>query len=191
MQGPVFLAMGANRSGPRVAARSGRERTLRSGPQLLQQALECVAVYVDESGRVHGRARRPGIPGVRRPLDSQSPGERHPGSDRSTGNVSLRRGGSDVVRFCLGRVLQLLCRDAQRPVSGRSRAARGPASRRSHARFPLATAAPHDTVPDRGGLAIARQGGSTTGARDARIAVGKYHGRDLARGGRLAPQRGN
>ena len=60
----VFHAMGreAGRQGP--AARGGGERPLRAGPQLLQQALERLAVRADEPRRLHagpgGRRRAAG-----------------------------------------------------------------------------------------------------------------------------------
>ena len=55
----VLHAMGreAGRQGP--AARGGGERPLRAGPQLLQQALERLAVRADEPGRLRRRAAWP------------------------------------------------------------------------------------------------------------------------------------
>ena len=55
----VFDAMGreAGRQGP--AARRGGERALRAGPQLLQQAVERLAVRADEPRRLRRRARWP------------------------------------------------------------------------------------------------------------------------------------
>jgi valyl-tRNA synthetase len=40
---------GPQRRGPGAAARAGRQRTVRSGPQLLQQAVERLAVRADQS----------------------------------------------------------------------------------------------------------------------------------------------
>ena len=72
----VLHAMGreAGRQGP--AARGGGERPLRAGPELLQQALERLAVRADEPGRLHARpGGRRGVAG-RGPLDPEPAGHR-------------------------------------------------------------------------------------------------------------------
>ena len=66
-----------DRAGQSAAARRGGQRTIRAGPQLLQQAVERLAVRADESGRHTSRAGDRRRPGDRRPLDSQPAGDGH------------------------------------------------------------------------------------------------------------------
>ena len=51
----VLHAMGHQARRHRPAPRRRRQRTLRAGPQFLQQTVECRAVRADESRRLHGR----------------------------------------------------------------------------------------------------------------------------------------
>ena len=64
----VQHAVGREAGGQGAAARRGGQRAVRARPQLLQQALERLAVLADESRRLRaGRGRREG-PAHRRPL---------------------------------------------------------------------------------------------------------------------------
>ena len=91
----VFHAMGrkAGRQGP--AARGGGERAVRAGAELLQQALERLAVRPDEPrglyARRGGRRRSAG----RGPLDPQPPGDGHARDHGGPGRVSLCRRGEE------------------------------------------------------------------------------------------------
>ena len=109
----VLHAMGreARRQGP--AARGGGERPLRAGAELLQQALERLAVRADEPGGLHAGPRGRRGTARRRPLDPQPAGHGYGRGDRGPGRVSLCRRRRAALRLRLGRVLQLLRRDGQ------------------------------------------------------------------------------
>ncbi len=108
------------------AAGGGGERAVRAGAELLQQALERLAVRPDEPGRLYarhgGRRRSAG----RGPLDPQPPGDGHARDHGGPGRVSLCRRGEEFIRLRLGRVLQLLRGDGQGPAERRGRCGRRP-----------------------------------------------------------------
>ena len=84
----VQHAMGREAGGQGAAARGGGERAVRAGPQFLQQALECGAVFADQSRRLHaGTGRRQG-PAARRPLAALAAGDGDAASDRRAWNTT-------------------------------------------------------------------------------------------------------
>ena len=96
----VFHAMGreAGRQGP--AARGGGERPLRAGAELLQQAVERLAVRADEPGRLCARRSGRRGTGGRGSLDSQPAGSTvTAASDRGLGRVPLCRRGAALYGF--------------------------------------------------------------------------------------------
>ena len=97
---PTQWAEKPERPGP--AARRGRQRALRAGPQLLQQAVERLAVRADEPRRLHAGTRGRRRTGARRPLDSQPPGDGDAAGDRRAGRVPLRRRRPHALRLLPG-----------------------------------------------------------------------------------------
>ena len=117
-QQAVFDAMGRKARRQGTAARGGGQRAVRVGPQLLQQAVERLAVRADEPRRFRSR------PGGRRRafgrgfVDPEPAGDRDRTSDRRPGRISLCRRRPRALRLRLGRVLQFLRRDGQGPAAG-------------------------------------------------------------------------
>ena len=115
----VFDAMGREARGQGAAARRRGERALRAGPQLLQQALERLAVRPDEPRQASSPAAWPTTNcwSKTRWILSRLSTVTAAG-DRRPGRISLRRRRPGAVRLRLGRVLQFLRRDGQGPVAG-------------------------------------------------------------------------
>ena len=178
----VFHAMGREAGGQGPAARRGGQRAVRAGPQLLQQAVERLAVRADEPRRLHaGRGGRRRT-GGRRSLDSEPAGDRDAASDRRAGRhiamptppgcCTISPGTSfaaSTSRWSRGG-----CKTRpQRPIAQRVLA---------HTLDTLLRLlAPDDPVSDRGGLAAAGRGGAASAAWRARAGGREHHDRPLAR----------
>ena len=113
----VLHAMGRKPDDVALPRGGGGERAVRAGAQFLQQAVERRPVRADESRRLHARRRSrtaicwsktAGFSAGWRPSPQQT--------THGVGRVSLCRRGAGALRFCLGRVLQFLCRDGQDPA---------------------------------------------------------------------------
>ncbi len=114
----VSHAVGREAGGQGAAARRGGERAVRAGPQLLQQAVERLAVRADQPRRLHSRSRS---------TDAELPLEDRWLLSRLatvTGEVTdgaraipLRRRGPHALRLRLERVLQLLRGDGEGAVA--------------------------------------------------------------------------
>ena len=165
-----------------VAAGGRCQRTVRTGPQFLQQTLERIPVRPAEPGRLLARPGSRRSVGRGRPLDPEPSGNGDRRRDRSTRQVPFRGGRTDPLRLRMGRVLQLLRRDAQGAAAGRCVAPGRPAGPGPHARCPPATAPPLDSVPDRRGLAVAGGGCPRARAPDAASRGRERHDCRVARG---------
>ena len=163
---PFSHAMGREAGGQGAAARRGGQRALRAGPQLLQQALERLAVRADESRRLHAgpvaddellvedRWILSRLATVTRQVTDALDDYRYADAARVLYDFAWDEFCSFYVEMVKGRL-----QDADRAADGAAGA--GP-----HARHAAAAAAPDDSVPDRGGVAAAgprrrRSAGST------------------------------
>jgi hypothetical protein len=176
----VLDPMGRKTPGHGVAAWGRGQRPVRNGPELLQQALERLAVRADESRGLHARRRGRRSVARRGPLGPQPALDRRAAGDRRVGRISLRRRRPGALCVCVGRVLQLLRRDGQGASSRRIDQSVGPAGVGPHARHALAAAAPDDPVRDRGGVAVVGRCGPEARHRHPGSGGREHHDRPVA-----------